>query len=61
MTTVADLEKAILALSESEHAELRNWLIYEDIVKVGQRIRRRRESRQAGLSCDRSPKGQGER
>ena len=30
MTTVADLQKAILALSESEYAELRNWLIYED-------------------------------
>ena len=30
MTTVADLQKAILSLSESEYNELRNWLIYED-------------------------------
>ena len=30
MTTVADLQKAILSLSDSEYAELRNWLIYED-------------------------------
>ena len=30
MTTVAELQKAILSLSESEYAELRNWLIYED-------------------------------
>lgn len=30
MTTVADLQKAILGLSDSEYAELRNWFLYED-------------------------------
>lgn len=30
MTTVTDLQKAILALSESEYAELRNWFLDED-------------------------------
>jgi hypothetical protein len=30
MTTVSDLQKAILALSESEYAELRRWMVDED-------------------------------
>ncbi len=30
MTTVADLQKAILALPDSEYAELRNWFLEED-------------------------------
>ena len=30
MTTVTDLQKAILALSESEYAELRRWMVDED-------------------------------
>ena len=30
MTTVTELQKAILGLSESEYAELRQWLLDED-------------------------------
>lgn len=30
MTTVGDLQKAILELSESEYAELRRWMVDED-------------------------------
>ena len=30
MTTVADLQKAILALSECEYTELRRWMVDED-------------------------------
>lgn len=30
MITVADLQKAILALSESEYTELRRWMVDED-------------------------------
>ena len=30
MTTVAELQKAILALPDSEYAELRNWFLEED-------------------------------
>ena len=30
MTTVADLQKAILSLSESEYTELRRWMVDED-------------------------------
>ena len=30
MTTVSELQKAILALSESEYAELRHWMVDED-------------------------------
>ena len=30
MTTVSELQKAILGLSEAEYAELRGWLLDED-------------------------------
>ena len=50
MTTITELQKAILSLSEAEYTELRRWLLDED----WERWEREFEEERAGWQARRS-------